>query len=693
MPNFSPIIPLPILLLVFIAYLWTLWALWKQEKNKRPVHLIFRLIATLLIFFCALKPAWKVSQTISSKQTIYILVDSSQSMEVKDELPSRYQNALKLLEDHREQIDKLERVNVEIRFFDLKLHELQPKEFGSATSISNALAQCLQEDNKIKAFMILSDGLQNHGQDLEKVIYNINQYESSVYFVPFGKEQLKGKFSDVSISQVRSPEFLQKKQDLKLKFKTELKGLKGQTQTYEIIQDERVLASYSLIPKTNNAIEEVEIIIPAKKLKANYNLIQVKAQGRKNEITPLDNEAKRLIFVREEGLKILLLASAPSADYKFLRRTLESNPHFTLTSPSPFLLQSSKATEFWLSTDLADYDLIILCRPKPNFFPKEFFNKLYETYTLNKKGLLIFSGGDINKYLDQDLAFADSLPALPSSSQLEQEILVDSINQNHFVSKNFKDTNLNELSLSGLTYPSHENPGSQVILKSSLAPLILTRNWKQSRIGLIQTNALWQLNLNEKAEIYQDLMARLAYYLCSREDDLKDMLTVKSNKLNYSQDEKGFFTASLKNNEGVKVTKAQIKLMIGEKLHQMSPQELNYTHDQKFDQSGLIEFKAQSRLKDELIESLPAKIYVSSEHNELNDITTNIKLLRALSEKTNGSEIQRQKFSDWLTKMNQTGRVNSVSLQVKRTPLWDNFYILSLILFFFCLEWYWRKFR
>lgn len=693
MPNFSPIIPLPILLIVFAAYLWTMWALWKQEKGKRPLHLIFRLMATLLIFFCALKPAWKVSQTISSKQSIYILIDSSQSMEVKDEFPSRYKNALALLEKHQDQIDKLDRVNVEIRFFDLKLHDTEPADYGSASSISNAIASCLQEDSKIRAFMILSDGIHNYGQDLEKVIYTINQNESNVYFVPFGKEELRGEFSDVSISQLRSPEFIQEKQELKIKFKTEIKGLKGQAQTYELIHDGRVLASHSLIAKSNHDIEEIEMILPAKKLKPSYNLLEIKAQARKSEITPLDNQAKRLVFVREEGLKVLLLATAPSADYKFLRRTLESNPHFTLTSPSPFLLQSSKAKDFWAAHSLDDFDLLILCRPNPNLLAKSFFNDLYEVATLNKKGLLIFSGTELNKYLAQDLAFADSLPSSPNGAQIEQEIDFDAIDQSHFISKNLKDFNLNEFSLSGITYPSRPHPGSQVILSSPLSPLIITRNWKQSRLGVIQTNALWQFNLNKKSDFYHELMTRLVYYLCAREDDLKDMLNVKSNKLNYSQEEKVFFTANLKNEEGEKVKDAQINLILDEKLHLMSAQELSYSYQKVFDSNGLLNYKAKSKVKDDLLESLPAQLYIQSEFHELKDITTNRKLLTALSEKTKGSEVERSKFSDWLNKMNQSGRVNSVSLQVKKTPLWDNFYILSLILIFFSLEWYWRKFR
>lgn len=693
MPNFSPIVPWPILLVIFAAYLWTLWALWRQEKGERPLHLIFRLIATLLIFFCALKPAWKVSQTISSKQTIYILIDSSQSMKVKDELPSRYKNALSLLKQHQDHIDKLDRVNVEVRFFDLKLHETEPKNYGSASSISNALASCLQEDSKIRAFMILSDGIQNYGQDLEKVIYSIKQNESQVYFVPFGKEQLRGEFSDVSLSQLRSPEFIQEKQELKIKFKTEIKGLKGQTQSFELSHEGRILATHSLIPKTNHQIEEIEMIVPAKKLKPSYNLLEIKAQSRENEITPLDNQAKRLVFVREEGLKILLLATAPSADYKFLRRSIESNPHFTLSSPSPFLLQSSKAAEFWTSTSIEDFDLIILCRPNPKSLPPSFFKKIYELYSLNKKGLLIFNGKDFNTYLTQDLNFADSLPSTPLGPQIEQEINFEKMDQNHFITKNLKDIPLNDFSLAGISYPNRPNPGSRVILQSQSHPLIMTRNWKESRLGIIQTNALWQLNLNKKAELYHELMTRLVYFLCAREDDLKDQLNVKSNKLNYSQEEKIFFTANLKNEEGEKIKDAQISLTLADKLHLMSAQALSYSYESVLDQNGLIEFRAKSKVKDEILESLPAKLYIQSEYHELKDITPNTKLLKALSEKTQGSEVERNKFSNWLTKMNQSGRVNSVSLQVKKTPLWDNFYVLSLIILFFCLEWYWRKFR
>ncbi|WDE96963.1 VWA domain-containing protein [Lentisphaera profundi] len=692
MPSFSPIIPLPILAIIFVLYLWSLWALWKREQGKKPIYLIFRFIATLLIFFCALKPAWKISQTISSKQSLYILIDSSQSMEVEDELPSRYKNALSLIEKHREEIDELDRLNVEIRFFDLKLHETSPDKLGSATSISNALSTCLQEDNKIKAFMLLSDGIQNHGQDLEKVIYTIKQNETSVYFVAFGKEKLQGQFSDISLSELRSPEFIQDKQDLKIKFRAELKGLKGKNQSFELMHEGRLLTSQTYLAKSNHDIVELEMIVPEKKLKASYKLLTIKAPPRANEITPLDNEAQRLIFVREEGLKILLLATHPSADYKFLRRSLETNPHFTLTSPSPFVLQSSRADDFWKETQLDDYDLIILSQVNPKFLKPRFFNELYELYSLNKKGVLIINGSDFNKYLSQDLAFADSLPILPVGAPLEQDIIINELSQNHFISKNFKDYNLNTLAISGITFPSRANPGSQVILDSSLAPLIVTRQWKASRLGMIQTNSLWQLNLNENQEFYHDIITRLAYFLCARENDLKDSLNVKSNKLNYVQKEKVFFTASLKNAEGTQVKGADVKLTFKDQNHSMTPMALSYAHTQVFEQSGLIEFKAKSKMNEESLVSLPAQLYVNQEHNELKDISTNLQLLNTLSEQTKGAQVLRSDFSDWLKKMNRTGRVHSVSLQVKNTPLWDNYFILCLILFFFCLEWYWRKF-
>ena len=85
------------------------------------------------------------------------------------------------------------------------------------------------------------------------------------------------------------------------------------------------------------------------------------------------------------------------------------------------------------------------------------------------------------------------------------------------------------------------------------------------------------------------------------------------------------------------------------------------------------------------------KIYFERDAKELKEITRNQKLLDILSKSTEGRQIDASNISDTLTRLNETSSIKKVSIQVSRTSLWDNSYILGLIILCFSLEWYLRK--
>ena len=708
MPEINPLLPWPILSLAFGVSLYSILMIWRRNKKKRPLYLIFRFIATVLIFFCAFQPRWSTVKKISSKNQLFILSDQSGSMSIRDEINynSRFDLAESILKSNQTSIEQAsKKLNISTLYFDDELSFKAKSTQANSSAIGNAIIGTLSKNTSSKnaGIILLSDGINNTGADLQKAIYQSQRYKSPIYPIKLGKDHLLDSSSDIQIKSFTVPQLVQGDTTIQVKARISFRNLRKSALMISIkLNDDKILLTKKFIPPTQNHEQNFSFDLKLNDTQAGHHSLAVHCAGLENEITPVNNFSKKLFRLRTEGLKVLLLSTSPSANFKFLKRNLESTEKINLTAPSPFLFQSPAGRKSIAELKLPEYDAIILCETSPQFLPENFLSSLMAGFKSRPQGLLILPNFELAEYFQSNPEINQILPLDFSSFELipAAKLNVD-LNPKHFITKNIfssKDSSqlLKQVILNGTYLKTNKHVGSQALLTSSQGHLLSLREWQQARIAILSTNALWQWNLKPQTrqELYKPLINRLVSYLASRNQDLNASLVLQSDLLNYKYKQNIQLSADFIAASGEAIKDANLDLHIQgpETKHlSLSHSGHHYQSKLKLNKAGLYTLYISTTHQDQLIKSKPIKILIESDTLEFEQINSSNQSLQKFATETQGKLISAEQLPALIKQLANQSQVSTISIPIKSQPIWDNNFILALIILSFCLEWYLRR--
>ena len=406
-----------------------------------------RLLALCLIVAALFEPTATVVQTQTEKRLLPILVDTSQSMSVKDQrkrsedqgeaavalgiLPlgstaedvnrsaamldgkqreaiasaSRLDLATSLLsESAAEMLGTLgEDLDVSYHAFGESLQRLGDggeslaalQANGVGTSIAGALEALAKTERgaPLAGVVLLSDGLDTSSRRAESVVRDLGTRGIPVFTVPIGIADP----DDVSIRNVIMQDVAFTGDKVPVRVQLQSKGYEKRTADLTVSLNGRGVARQSV--SFDGGLQFEEIFFNVDVAEKGAARIGIEIEAFSDEATAANNRVERSVRVVNERINVLCIEGSARWEFRYLRAMLKRDPRinatFIGTRSQPELAQNSSEyiAEFPEDREEAfSYDLVILGDVDSAFFSTEAFQRLEELVRERGGSLLMLCG-------------------------------------------------------------------------------------------------------------------------------------------------------------------------------------------------------------------------------------------------------------------------------------------------------------
>lgn len=392
--------------------------------QKRTL-LALRIALVILLTLFLLNPGITTRRHVEARGEVFVLVDHSDSMNIRDETGnrSRLERANELL---RNWIDPSLRARAELHYaaFDSQVRAQtldslldQTVATGASTNLGDAvLTVCGQiEPGASAAILVISDGASNAGRDVETMARQAREQWDGppVHALAIGSV---AEGSDLELQSLNVARHVFLDEPIRIRGSIRHRGLGGSTAEF-VIQEE-MRAHGATAPATR------EIHRSAVTFTGNSGVVQVSHEYRPDtagerilrmriavlpgEIDPRNNEASARVTVAGERLRILLLASQPSLMARTLYKALAGDSRFRVQSIVLTLAPPSSASYTQMSgtrsdrdahgdvslgmLDITPYDCVVLCDPGGALVKVLPLDLLVEQVREGRKGVILALG-------------------------------------------------------------------------------------------------------------------------------------------------------------------------------------------------------------------------------------------------------------------------------------------------------------
>jgi hypothetical protein len=298
---------------------------WRRSGYRTAVGLLeaLRLLIAIGIALTLNQPEWRELFKPESKPTLAVLVDASRSMETSDvsdpgnpgaELRSRAEQA-KPLTDLAAWKEIAQRMDVVVEPFS---STGQPPEEG--TDLNAALLQTAEQQPRLHAVVLLSDGDWNTGEPPAQAATRLRMRGVPVFAVPLGSET---RLPDVDLTSFDVPTFAIAGKPLRVPFTIESSLPRDEAAIVEMKSSTGEVITKSVVIPAMSRLQDVITWKPEKPGELKLTLTVPKT-GQERLLD--NNTVEAPLAIRKEQLRVLLIESFPRWEYRYLRNALERDP-------------------------------------------------------------------------------------------------------------------------------------------------------------------------------------------------------------------------------------------------------------------------------------------------------------------------------------------------------------------------------
>ena len=321
------------LLFVLAALIFTLFIYRRtipvSSKLLRRTLAALRYMSLAIVLLLLVEPVLALRWTSLRQPTIAILIDESASIALMDSTTRRSDRVKEIM--RMPWISKLqESSNVKIMAFADSLRQITGDSLatmrftGDGTDIAAALVSAgkrLASDNFVAA-VLLSDGNASLGENPVRVAQN---YAVPIFTVGIGSPR---RAKDVVLTQIVTNEIAYAESQLPVEITLSAVGYAGRTARLRVEDAAGMLAEQNVVLPADNTQTTVRFNVTPRQLGMNKLTASVAPQP--GETSDLNNRRAAFVRVLESRMRILIIAGAPSAEYEFVKRTLEDDKNFTI---------------------------------------------------------------------------------------------------------------------------------------------------------------------------------------------------------------------------------------------------------------------------------------------------------------------------------------------------------------------------
>ena len=711
MPAINPLFPLPLMALLFgFVFLFAYRSYKKVEKDssQKKLLLTFRYLSLVVLLLLSLRPKMEYTEEKTQKDRLYFLYDRSASMTIKD-MPGRKSRSEfidSVLEQNKSDILKL-REQFDLKEFSFA-SELTKDPNNTSLDNNTALGTALYETainskiRKVKGIVLFSDGVSNSGFSVNRAVSELKRRNIPVYSLPVGQTEYKENMVDGTISELNCPQIVKKGKSLTANIKGSIRNLNNQHTALEIYIDDKLLKTVKLQPDNSHYHFDKSVEIDTKTLTSGFKKLTAKLKTGRRELSPANNEQSLYFQIKDSGLKVLVLATSPSPNFKFASRVLTKMEDIATTIPNPFLCRTPAGQEELKNIKPEEFDVIIFLNPDINLLPLELIQKCEVVMKSRKQGLFI-SGEMFLKSIYQRKLLLDYLPVQLedfSFARKTAKLNYTETAKNHFVSEFLKqNADYSLASVNGRVSSLKAAISAKVILEQDKTPILVLDELKRCRVAWLNTDGLWQWMTDPSfRQNYQQLWKRIIYHLAHREADLSASLAVFSDKTRYTLKEKVTVNADLLDEKGIPVKDAVIKFTaVPEKDDTLSLKSIftkksdNYVHNPLFKEGGLYTIEGHTEHNGKELKSNKIRVFIQEPKTEFENPLADEDLMAKIAKVTDGALVNSEDLPDLFKILQADSKVRSIRTVTATKDIWDNLISYLLAALFLSLEWFKRR--
>lgn len=362
MPSLEPVLPLAIIIaaavIIVLLTVWTYAGSSARTRRLRYSLIGLRLLALIIALFIIIRPVWIYKEQIRRPGKIIVMLDSSRSMQVKDEEPegtSRWINALKEWTEVKDMIETWEKdyqLRVMPLAFDTIVKEFTPEiqPIGGNTGLLAALEQTLEkhkavdlsQGEQLLGIIVLSDGRDNIGRPtLDSLQGKLDAAHCQVHTIALGKPGASDSLFDIAAVNI----FANKTARVKDRFivRGEIQANRAANLDLEvylmidgkvatIAEGDRIGQPVMLRMKPRKPSELMRVEFPACRLPdtpGDYRM-SLLVKPLPNEASDANNEVSTYVTLNKDGLSVLYIDKDRAWEPKFLKRALKGDERISL---------------------------------------------------------------------------------------------------------------------------------------------------------------------------------------------------------------------------------------------------------------------------------------------------------------------------------------------------------------------------
>jgi uncharacterized membrane protein len=405
----------------------------KVSREKfSPWMIVLRAAVFVILLFMLAQPVLNVAQVLPQDSYIAVVIDKSESMNIKDDgTTSRKDALLKKMEETNFINELAKRFKVRLVEFDQearRIETVQEIRFDGKRTRLEAPVDLLQQELgtlPLTGVIVLSDGVDNASQEFTTAMARLQKGKKPFYTVGVGSTEIT---KDAEIIKVDSPREMLKDSTAVVNLSVKNSGLGGRKAIIDVRENGTMVKPYDITLPPDGQVGEVSLDVPVKN--AGNSVFSYSIRAADDRI-PENNTLDSLITVRDDHPKILYIDGEPRWTYKFFRRAVVDDPNLAVqeilrTSQNKFYYQDSEKGIGKLEgfpkkkEDLYQFAGIVFGSIESTFFPKE-QQEMIVDFVNNRGGGFLMIGGknsfSAGKY--QNTVIADILPVeLPSDNAL-----------------------------------------------------------------------------------------------------------------------------------------------------------------------------------------------------------------------------------------------------------------------------------
>jgi uncharacterized membrane protein len=694
-----------------------------REKRSRGM-VALRALTFVTLAFMLMRPILNVSTVLPQESYMAVVIDNSESMNIKDDGTKARSEELK------EQLEKTsfmkrlaDKFKIRVYRFDKEAERIErPDELtytGKRTRMESATDLLRQELGTVPlaGVVLISDGADNASAAFAESLAKLESKHIPFYTVGVGADQIT---HDAEIIKVSAPREMLKESTAVVDVSIRSHGFSRKKASIRVSENGKALKAEEIVLPGDGEIVEKSIDLQVKNV--GPRVFSFSLQVADDRI-PENNTMDSLINVRDDHPRVLYVEGEPRWEFKFIRRALEddTNVHlvtFLRSSQNKFYRQgideeSELADGFpKKKEDLYKYKALIFGSVESTFFTQDQLNMVVD-YVTNRGGGFMMLGGR-NSFSGGRYENSPIAPILPVQLGSDRTPILDKIKmltteygRTHTLMKLTPDADANvkqwsELPpLGDLNKTLDQKAGAVVLARGqpesgSDSPILLAfqRYGRGRTMAFTTSNSwAWQMQMDSKDQTHELFWRQIMRWLVNGSPD---PVTVTTDKDTYLPGEVVNIDAEVSDKSFNRMNGSRVTVKLTDPSGKAETMALDWSGEQDGSYHGQIvagaegvyQLQVDANQGDQNLGSYKTAFQTHDRPVEYYNAALDAGALRSIASQTDGHYYPLAKLGDVPDDAIYTDGESSF---IEQRELWDVPFLFMLLCASFGTEWLWRK--